>query len=46
MSYTEAHIILDRCRNGEPVTIAQINAALELTGDLEHVYFSLAEVAA
>lgn len=46
MSYAEANIILDRCRAGEPVTIAQINQALELTGDLEHVDCSLAEVAA
>ena len=41
MTHTQAHIILDRCRAGEPVTIEQINAALLATGDLEHVAFSV-----
>ena len=43
MNYFEAQIILDRCRNGEPVTVSQINQALELTGDLDHVPCSLAD---
>ena len=43
MTYQDAQIILDRCRAGEPVTIAQINAALEMTGDLEHVALSMAD---
>ena len=41
MTYQDAQIILDRCRAGEPVTISQINAALEMTGDLEHVAFAV-----
>lgn len=37
----QARDLLDRCRAGQPVTIAQINAALEMTGDLDHVPFSV-----
>ena len=43
MSYEQAQILLDRVRNGEPATLAQINCALEMTGDLDHVPFSLAD---
>ena len=43
MTYQDAQLILDRCRAGEPVTIAQINAALELTGDLDYVPLSMAD---
>lgn len=43
MSYEEACLLLDRVRNGEPATLCDINTALELTGDLEHVPFSLAD---
>jgi len=43
MSYEQALLLLDRVRNGEPATLAQINCALELTGDIEHIPFSLAD---
>lgn len=38
MTYAEAQIILDRCRAGAAIPLHQINQALELTGDLEHVF--------
>lgn len=43
MSYEQALRVLDRARAGEPVTLADINTALELTGDLDHIPFSLAD---
>ena len=43
MSYEEAQIILDMRRAGHDIDLAVINTALELTGDLCHVPFSLAD---
>ena len=43
MTHSEAHILLDRRREGADIDLATINVALELTGDLEHVAFSLAD---
>ncbi len=43
MSYEEANIILDMRRAGHDIDPAVINAALELTGDLSHIAFSLAD---
>jgi hypothetical protein len=34
MTKTQAHAILDRIKNGESVSLAETNAALERTGDL------------
>ena len=34
MSYFEAHQLLDKVREGQPVPLHLINQALELTGDL------------
>lgn len=42
MSYYEANQILDACRRGADFYPATINEALTLTGDLDHVPFSLA----
>lgn len=43
MTYLEAQIILDMRRAGHDIDPAVINTALELTGDLSHMPFSLAD---
>lgn len=43
MSYEQACIVLDMRRAGAELSLAVINTALELTGDLDHVPFSLAD---
>ena len=43
MSHHEAGIILDMRRVGHDIAPEIINQALELTGDLEHVPFSMAQ---
>lgn len=43
MSYMEAIQILDQAREGADFDKATINTALELTGDLDHIPFSLAD---
>lgn len=42
MTYSEAMLILDQRRNGQEFSQSTINQALEMTGDLEHIPFSLA----
>lgn len=42
MTYSEAMLILDQRRNGQEFSQATINKALEMTGDLDHIPFSLA----
>lgn len=43
MTYTQAMRILDQARDGADFDKATINTALELTGDLDHISFSLAD---
>ena len=43
MTYMQALQILDQAREGADFDKATINTALELTGDLDHIHFSLAD---